>query len=346
MIGHRWSNRLLPLRTAGGRFIVAAAMSAALCSASCGAILLDDTWADADRTNTNLPTDSPTYIGQSSDNGSNSVSAGSLDFALPTNSLKVWEYFTSDNSAPDGNQPHNAVTQLNVGDMLTASVSFELPEGATSASTSKNFRLGLFHDPTDARVQADVNSDGGGSGSPWSDALGYNVQLPLNATSSGNNPLQIGKRTALNSSLLGSSGAYTFAPTGGTEYALAADTVYTVQLMLNVVSASQLDVTASVLQGNTVLSTHTVSDTGSAFGGNAVSGSLPGNQDVYTNFDQLFWRNSNSTQVAGTANDPTHGLLSFTNWRVEHKVIPEPAALALAGLGSAVLVLLHHRRRA
>src|SRR5574337_709254 len=81
--------------------LVAISFGLLVCSSSFGALLLNDTWADADRTNTNLPTDSPTWIGQSSGNGSNSVSAGSLNFTLPTNSLKVWEYFTSDNSAPD-----------------------------------------------------------------------------------------------------------------------------------------------------------------------------------------------------------------------------------------------------
>jgi hypothetical protein len=305
-----------------------------LCSAARGAMLLNDTWADADRTNTNLPTDSPTWIGQSSGNGSNSVSAGSLDFVLPTNSLKVWEYFTSDHSAPDANQPHNSVTQLSVGKSLVASASFTLPQGATAANTSKNFRIGLFFDPTDARVESDTNSDGGGSGSPWTDALGYSVQFPINSSSSGNNPLLIGKRTASNSSLLGSSGAYTFASTGGTSFALSANTVYTAQLQLDVVSASQLDVTASILQGNTTLTTHTVIDTGTAFDGNSIVGSLPGNSGIYTNFDQLFFRNSDNSQATE---------LSFTNFRIE--TIPEPSCLLLLSVGGALLAIIRRRTR-
>jgi hypothetical protein len=307
-----------------------------------GAVLLNDTWADADRTNTNLPSDSPTYIGQSVDNGSNSVTAGSLNFNLPTNSLKIWTHFTSDNTPPDGNQPHNAVTSLAVGDMLTAEATFRLPTGAsTTAGTGKNFRFGIFHDPTDPRVQVDVNSDAGGTGSPWTDALGYMVQLPLHGASSGENPLLIGKRTTSNSSLAGSSGAYTLAPTGGSAYSLSPDTVYTVQLMLNRVSAAQLDVTASVKQGDTVLSTVTASDTGTAFGGTAVgSGLLPGSQSVYTNFDHFFIRNSNSEQV----NPQPNGDLRFTNFRVDHKPIPEPASAALAWL-SALSMLAYARRR-
>jgi hypothetical protein len=316
-------------------------LASVLANPAChAAALLNDTWADADRTNTNLPSDSPTYIGQSADNGSNSVTAGSLNFNLPTNSLKIWTYFTSDNTPPDGNQPHNAVTSLAVGDMLTAEASFRLPTGAsTTAGVGKNFRFGIFHDPTDARVLIDVNSDAGGTGNPWTDALGYMVQLPLHGTSSGENPLLIGKRTTSNSSLAGSSGAYTLAPTGGSAYSLSPDSVYTVQLMLNRVSAAQLDVTASVKQGDTVLSTVTASDTGTAFGGTAVgSGLLPGSQSVYTNFDHFFIRNSNSEQV----NPQPNGDLRFTNFLVDFKPIPEPASAALAGL--AALAMLYFSR--
>jgi hypothetical protein len=299
-------------------------------SAASGALLLNDTWADADRTNTSLPNDSATWIGQSAGNGTTTVTAGALNFAPPpTNSLKAWEYFTSDNSAPDGNQPHNSVTQLSVGEQMITSVSFRLQ--GVGATTGKNFRFGLFFDPTDARVQGDVNSDGGGGTAPWTDATGYSIQLPLSSASN-SNPLQLGKRTVSNSSLLGSSGAFTFAPTGGGAYSMANDTTYTLQLILNVVSASQLDVTASLLDGSTVLSTLTASDLGATFGTTAVTGALPGNNAIYTKFDQLFFRNSDNSQASS---------ISFTNWRIE--VVPEPAAASLLTL--AVLGVLGVRRR-
>jgi hypothetical protein len=298
-------------------------------------LLLDDKWTDGNRTSTSLPTDSPTWIGQSSGNGSNSVSPGSLDFVLPTNSLKVWEYFTSDNSAPDTNQPHNAVTQLGVGDQLLAWTTFT-PTGVTAASTSKNFRVGLFFDPTDGRVESDTNSDAGGGTSPWADAVGYGVQIPLNSSSSNSNPLSIGKRTSsANTSLLGSNNSYTLAPTGGSAYSITSGNSYKLQLTLNVVSASQLDVTATLLQGTTVLATQTVSDLGSTFGGTAITPTspLPGSSSIYTKFDQLFFRESDNTQSTG---------LSFTNWHVEVISIPEPGSIALLSLGGLALLL---RRR-
>jgi hypothetical protein len=319
-------------RTNHSRFIAwLAIFSLSACSAAHGALLLNDTWADADRTNTSLPNDSATWIGQSSGNGTTTVTAGALNFAPPpTNSLKVWEYFTSDNSAPDGSLAHNSVTQLGVGQQLITSVSFQLKD--VGATTGKNFRVGLFFDPTDARVQSDTNSDGGGGTAPWTDATGYAVQFPLSSASN-SNPLQIGKRTVSNSSLLGSGGAFTFASTGGGAYSMANDTTYTLQFVFDVVSASQLDVTASLLQGNTTLSTLTVSDTGASFGTTAVSGALPGNNAIYTKFDQLFFRNSDNSQASS---------ISFSNWKVE-LVVPEPASAVLVIL--ATLSLLGARCR-
>jgi hypothetical protein len=321
------------LRQSGLRVaIMIAAIGGLTCSTSFSALLLNDTWADADRTNTNLPNDSATWIGQTSGNGTTTVTAGALNFSPPpSNSLKVWEYFTSDNSAPDANQPHNSVTQLPVGKQLLMSASFQL-QGVT-ATTGKNFRFGLFFDPTDARVESDTNSDGGGGTSPWTDATGYAIQLPLSSASN-SNPFLIEKRTVSNSSLLGSSGAYTAAPTGGQAYSMANNTTYTLQLLLNAVSASQLDVTGTLLQGNTVLATQTVSDLGSTFGGTAVSGALPGNTAIYTKFDQLFFRNSDNTQASS---------ISFSNWRVE--LLPEPTSAVLLGLVAACLACVPSRSR-
>ncbi len=294
--------------------------------------LLNDTWADGTRNNNNLPTDSAVWIGQSAGNGSNSVSNGHLTFTLPTNSLKFWTYFTFDLSAPDGNQPHNSVTQLTVGSTLTASATFSLT-GVTS-TTGKSFRMGLFFDPSDARVQADVNSDGGGGTAPWTDSVGYAIEIPLSAAS-GTNPFQIAKRTTSNASLLGSGSAYTNATTGGATYSMANNTSYTLQISLFEQSATDMEVTASLLQGSTVLATQTVSDLGATFGGTAIgAGLLPGSQSIYTNVDQLFFRNSDATQAT---------TMDFTNFRVD--VVPEPCTMVPGGLAAAIFSAVAVRRR-
>jgi hypothetical protein len=309
--------------------------AASLCHATA---LLNDSWTDGDRTNTALPNDSATYVGvSSSDGGSLSVVPGALKNVMGTSSRKNWTYFTSDFSVPDGNLNHNAVTHLNVGDTLTASLTFILPNGATSASTSKDFRFGLFLDPTDPRVQTDVNSDGGGGTNPWQDATGYALQMPLNGTATNASPFQIVKRTTSNTSLLGSSGAFTNAPTGGSVYSNAANTSYTISLALSMLSASQVDVTATLMQGNTVLATQTVSDLGATFGGTAVAaGGLPGSQSIYRDFDHLFFRMSSNSETSE---------IDFTNWKVDLTSVPEPTSVAILGLGSIAL-LARRRSRA
>jgi hypothetical protein len=261
------------------------------------------------------------------------MTPGAIQNVMGTGSRKIWTYFTSDASAPDGNQPHNAVQSLGVGDSLKASISFT-PTGVTSASTSREFRFGVFFDPTNARVQVDTNSDSGGGAAPWGDAVGYGVQLPLNATSSGTTPLQIGKRTSsANTGLISSSASYTFAPSGGTSYAITSGTNYTVELEFLVVSAAQLDVTARLLQGATLLSSHSASDTTTAFGGTAnIAGSFPGAAALYTSFDQLFWRMSTNTQAS---------QVDINNLFVEY--VPEPGAAAASLL---VLAGWSLRRRA
>jgi hypothetical protein len=313
---------LRKLSLSGLSFLIALAM---LCGGAHAAekILLNDTWADADRTNTNLPTDSPTWIGQSAGNGSNSVTAGSLNFVVPTNSMKVWEYFTSDQSAPDGNQPHNSVTHLNVGDTLTATVTFTLT-GTTSTSTSRNFRFGLFNDPTDARVLSNANSDAGNSGTvttnPWTDALGYNMWFAISTGTVTN--FQLGKRTAANSSLLGSTGAYTV-QSGGSPFSFVDATSYSAQMSVKIISNTQSEVTGTLLQGETVLSTSTKVDAGVTFAtvnnvGSITVGDQIVSNKIYRDFDQLFFRNSDATQMTG---------LSFTNWKVALTTNPPPIVL-------------------
>ena len=339
----RTQRRLIPILgvdAVRSSLLCAAMIAFTMCSTGFGAVLLNDTWADGERASINLPTNSPVWIGQSAGNGSNSVSAGSLNFNLPTNSLKVWTYFTSNNSAPDGNQPHNAVTSLAVGDMLTAEASFQIADGgqhdgrhrqefslrsvsrsdrtpackpmstATAAATRQPVdRCAWLHCSTSAsrhcqRQQPDTNRQT------------HNVELPAWPAPA--------VRTH-------------WPRPAALAYSLAANTVYTVQLMLSRVSASQLDVTASVKQGNTVLSTLTASDTGTAFGGTAIgAGLLPGSQSPYTNFDHFFIRNSDSTQV----NPQPNGDLRFTNFRVDHKPIPEPTTMWLLGLAAGVLLAM------
>jgi len=311
------------------------------------AVLLDDTLADGTRNNNNLPTDSAQWFGGSTGaTYTPSVGKGALVYTTATNSTKLWTYFTSDQSVPNGNQPHNSVTHLNVGDQLTSSLSFRVPTGATmgsAASVGTNLRFGVFLDPTDARVQTDANSDGGGAASPWQDATGYGVFFGL--TSAGaptGNEFQLNKRTANNTGLMSAGAAFTQPPKGGTPVGESLNTDYTIQLNFNVIDATHLDVTSTLFSGRPAdnnlvpLSTQTVTDSGTTFGSAAVAaGGLPGSQGIYTDFDHFFFRDSSNADASE---------IDFTEFKVVlTPTVPEPASLSLLALGALSLV---RRRRA
>ena len=334
-LGHRIAQTLL-----NRSFALGVLSMAVLPLSSRAAVLLDDSWADGSRAESNLPTESAVHAGISSTStppSSIATTTGKISLTQGSSSSKIWTYYTSNASAPNGLQPHNSVTSLGVGDKLTASISFTIPSAIVSnvSSAPRNFRFGVFFDPTDSRVQTDVNSDGGGGTNPWTDATGYGVLIPLNSNPTNSTSLfQIGKRTTSNSSLLGSTGAYTLASSGGAPLGAQSNTPYTMQLVLDRISAGQLDVTARMLSGATLLSTQTVSDLGTSFGGaNIGAGLLPGSQSVYTNFDQLFFRLSGNTEIS---------QVDFTNFKIELASVPEPASLAVL---MCALLLAGPRRR-
>jgi hypothetical protein len=190
-------------------------------------------------------------------------------------------------------------------------------------------------------VQSDVTTsvDGGGAGNPWTDATGYALQFGV-STGANNKPFQLEKRTTSNTSLLGSSGAYTAASTGGgSGFALANTTSYVVLLNFKMVSSSQMDVTGTLMQGTTVLGTQTVSDLGTSFGGTAIgSGLLTGSQGLYTNFDQLYFRNADASQESSVA---------FSEWKVDYTpaAVPEASSVLMVGLiGIGGLAVRRFRR--
>jgi hypothetical protein len=104
-----------------------------------------------------------------------------------------------------------------VGQTLTATINFFARDGL-GASTSRNFRVGLFRDPDGTQVAADGYNDAGGSGNPWANAQGYAAFFPLSTTPGTTQLFQIQKRTVTDgsqTSLLGAGAAYTAAPSGG-----------------------------------------------------------------------------------------------------------------------------------
>jgi hypothetical protein len=273
--------RLQTFLTCFGAVLVCLAISAMARAQT----LLNENWADGSRTEHVLPNEAAVRVGRVADV---SVKSGALSVTLTPASQKLWTYFAD----------KEPVT-LKVGQKLRATVSF-IPRGALSESTSRSLRIGLFHDPTNPRVEEDLNNDAGGPGMPWSDATGYAVQvLVAGGEYVSAKPFDIGKRVNLQSqSLLGTSGDYAKV-SGGQPVALALDREYTVTFDVERIAKSQVALTAAYSQGKELLSTWSVTDDGSSLG----------SEPVYDTFDMLFIRIANS--------ETTADKIDFTNLKVE-----------------------------
>lgn len=267
-------------------------------------VLLNDTWADASRSETNLPNESAVWAGTPA---SVTMGVGSLAYAQGTASQKLWTYFA----------PNGSPVVLDVGEKLIATITFS-PEGALHDGTSRNFRFGLFNDPTNDQLWSDTNSDSGGDGR-WTDSTGYAVQFGIGDASAPT--AQVGKRTdQTNSSLLGSGSAYTWGSSGGNATGCSVGTVYTMTLTLDYQAANLMQVDFAFTDGAAVNIAASLTDNGL------------GGDPVWTNFDQLFFRFSNTTNTAD--------VINFHSFTIEH-VVPEPATLALLGLGGLLSIRRH-----
>src|SRR5262249_26363254 len=134
------------------------------------------------------------------------TTTGSFDNLLGSGSRQVWSYFTnSPTTAPDANNPPSNVLSMQVGQTLTATMSFVIPTNlymttpnGTTANTLVNpptkktdFRFGLFYEPGDPtttpittfpRVLTDTNNNAGTNGSvttPWAHSQGYAFSIPI-----------------------------------------------------------------------------------------------------------------------------------------------------------------------
>jgi hypothetical protein len=314
-------------------------VSLAFCSSGYAGpiVLLDDTWDDGTRTDTNLPDESAVYYHPVPTPPATlpavTTTVGNLKFDQTglTASSRLWTYFTADASSP---------ASIPVGKALRATIRF-VPEGLFDTA-SRNFRFGLFRDPSPRSLIGDgVAGDGGPGADPNTNMEGYAVFMPITTGPTNAAPFQINKRDPSNgnSSLMGSSAAYDSTAPSSSSGALVnwvSGEEYTIKFLVHRVSSTQVNVTGAILQGNNLLSTHTVNDVDNGNGTSTFSwgaNSVVSGRPPYTNFDLLYFRFSSAS---GSAN-----MLNFKQFRVE--IIPEPATLVLLALGGVALAAVRRR---
>jgi len=160
-------------------------------------VVLDDTWADGNRSNTSLPTNAAWYA---SNGSALTATTGSMTLTLGSSAILAVSYFTTNAANP---------VQLSVGDTLLTTITLTF-NGVAAENSSQGFRLGVYHFGSN-RVSADFSSNS----SQGAGVLGYALFQNMGVAFNNATPMDIFARTNLtDSSLLGSTGDYVSLGTG------------------------------------------------------------------------------------------------------------------------------------
>jgi hypothetical protein len=193
---------------------VLAIVSLALCLplGAAPSVLVDDTWADGSRDDTNLPEESAWFASNAATEPTLSAAAGSMTgnvLMFGTNAgSRLWiTHFT----------PAGSPITLGLGDTLKITLVFTPNNLPATTPISRGLRFGLFNfsEPGATRAGADGFSTGSGTNAPGTNATGYLLNMNFAQTLIAN-PLQIMKRTdTLTNNLMGASAVFTALGSGG-----------------------------------------------------------------------------------------------------------------------------------
>jgi hypothetical protein len=270
-------------------------------------VIVNDSWTDAGRNNGADPTDTDWWY--SSASSAIEVGPGFLGLVSGTSGRGIHGTFPAQS--------------LNIGDSLRATYTFTTPT-TVGINQSAPFRVGFFDTTGHPGLAADITASSGSPNPVYNNLFGYMMDLDVNT---GTENIAFRERSNAGSGqLLATTADYTTLATGGSTYSFAANTTYTGVLTITRTGANSLDLSASLFQGATQLSTFTTSDATAST----------------TTFGLLgFHVNSATFGSVNTVNTPDNGI-DFSNITIELLSVPEPSSFALLGLGAVALVL---RRR-
>jgi hypothetical protein len=273
-------------------------------------VIVDDSWADGGRNNGADALDTDWWA------------------STATSAIEVGSGFLGLVTGTSGRGIHGTFTPqaLNIGDTLTATFSFTTPATVGSV-VSTGFRIGYFDTTGKPGLAADITASSGSPNAIYNNLSGYMFDWDVNLAS-GNNT-QFRERTLASSGqLLAQTGDYSNVGSGGgINYAFAANTAYVGVFSITRTGASSLDLTATLFQGATELTTHTATDTTAST----------------TTFGMLaFHVNSNTFGSSAAINTPDNGI-DFSNIKIELIPVPEPSSFALLALGAGGWLLGRRR---
>lgn len=160
-------------------------------------VLLDDTWADATRSDTALTAESAWHA---SNTASLTAAAGSLTGTTASGSSRSWwTHFTDTPAVP---------VSLLQGETLKITLRFT-PVGVNTSNSSRALRIGLFDFSGGTRTTADGSAPAGAG------VAGYALNLNFGQSFGVAGPISIRRRTTVSSSdLMGSAADFTTLPNG------------------------------------------------------------------------------------------------------------------------------------
>lgn len=203
--------------------------------------LLNDTFADNDRTSLSLPSSTQWFTSATNDVANIDASSGTL---VTKNGLTTLSYFTAAGS------PVN----LAAGESLKLTFSFSLGSVVDSVG---NFRVGLFNSGTRLTADSFGNANAAFTGA-YAGYLGV-----VNTGATANNMFRLYERGTSTSLISGSIGTSNYALTGsggGAFKTFVANTTYTAELILSRTDATTMSLKQSytgIFSGDTVNSTAT-----------------------------------------------------------------------------------------
>jgi hypothetical protein len=274
-------------------------------------VIANDSWSSGTRTSP------PNDAGWWTSTGSTAIEVSVGDLGLVT-------------GATAGRGIHGTFTPqtLGIGDTLTATFTFTTP---TTVGTGKSsaFRIGLFDTTGKPGLAADLTASTGSPNHIYDGLPGYMMDYDVN-TGTDNITFREHNTSLTTGQLLAQTADYNLLSQGGSVYSFAANTTYTGVMALTRTGTDTLDLTGSLSQGATLLSTYTGTD---------ASG-------IVNHIGMLAFQVGSATfGSSSTPGTPDDGI-DFSNIKVEvTTAVPEPSVVALLGVaGSLVFARLRREK--